>query len=610
MGGAPAPTGSPGLMESKSRARRAFEDRPPGKLGLALSGGGFRAAFFHLGVLARMSMLGLLRHVEVISTVSGGSTVGALYYLHVKRLLESKPDSDIADQDFRDLVEQVERSFLAAVERNIRTRAFANLPKNVAMAVLPGYTRSHRVGELYDRYLFQPGWPEAESGPIRMRDLRIHPPGERPDFFPPSGNAHRWAKVPILLIGATSLNTGHLWRFEASTMGEPPRVTPAALEIDKSMRLGQPDSYDAMPPRHRDATLGEAVAASTALPGLFAPFSLAGLYQGIRVQLVDGGVHDNQGIQGLLTLLELGMDRVVASDAAGQIADLDQPAGAILGVLQRSNSVLMQRVREEQLFQLLGAEHRPVAFMHLRKGLQARAVNPIGPGGPPEQRTVGERKPEVTSETGFRVAQAVQRSLSRVRTDLDSFTEVEAFTLMLDGYRMSEPELRASAFDDLIDESLERERWRFLSLGDLALEPTLEYQAQLDNARRRMLKLFTVTRLRAVLSGSALLGLAVLLLYLGRGALAAILSSRVAVAYPLGAMALVLALLALSQSNRAPRLLRTPAELVVNVLRAIALSLAWPVVWFHLLVVDPLFVRQGRAARFTEETDAANEVER
>lgn len=52
-----------------------------GKLGLALSGGGFRASFFHLGVLARLAEEGLLRQVEVISTVSGGSIIGAAYYV-------------------------------------------------------------------------------------------------------------------------------------------------------------------------------------------------------------------------------------------------------------------------------------------------------------------------------------------------------------------------------------------------------------------------------------------------------------------------------------------------------------------------------------------------
>ena len=70
------------------------------KLGLALSGGGHRAAFFHIGVLAKLAELGLLRHLEVISTVSGGSIVGALYYLHVKNLLEDKPDEAITDADY------------------------------------------------------------------------------------------------------------------------------------------------------------------------------------------------------------------------------------------------------------------------------------------------------------------------------------------------------------------------------------------------------------------------------------------------------------------------------------------------------------------------------
>ena len=68
----------------------ATQDWKPG-LGLGLSGGGFRASFFHLGVLARMAEMGMLRHVEVISTVSGGSIVGAAYYLGLKSLLESKP---------------------------------------------------------------------------------------------------------------------------------------------------------------------------------------------------------------------------------------------------------------------------------------------------------------------------------------------------------------------------------------------------------------------------------------------------------------------------------------------------------------------------------------
>ena len=49
-------------------------------VGLALSGGGFRATVFHLGVLARLADENRLEQVTVLSTVSGGSLSGALFY--------------------------------------------------------------------------------------------------------------------------------------------------------------------------------------------------------------------------------------------------------------------------------------------------------------------------------------------------------------------------------------------------------------------------------------------------------------------------------------------------------------------------------------------------
>ncbi len=43
------------------------------KIGMALSGGGFRATVFHLGVLARLARETRLEEVSFVSTVSGGS---------------------------------------------------------------------------------------------------------------------------------------------------------------------------------------------------------------------------------------------------------------------------------------------------------------------------------------------------------------------------------------------------------------------------------------------------------------------------------------------------------------------------------------------------------
>ena len=48
------------------------------KIGLALSGGGYRAAAFHIGVMARLAKDKLLEDFEAISTVSGGSIAIAL----------------------------------------------------------------------------------------------------------------------------------------------------------------------------------------------------------------------------------------------------------------------------------------------------------------------------------------------------------------------------------------------------------------------------------------------------------------------------------------------------------------------------------------------------
>ena len=48
------------------------------KVGLALSGGGFRASAFHRGVLKRLEELEIVPQLERVSTVAGCSITGAL----------------------------------------------------------------------------------------------------------------------------------------------------------------------------------------------------------------------------------------------------------------------------------------------------------------------------------------------------------------------------------------------------------------------------------------------------------------------------------------------------------------------------------------------------
>ncbi|WP_369830879.1 patatin-like phospholipase family protein, partial [Mycobacterium sp. 1245852.3] len=49
------------------------------RIGLALSGGGFRATAFGLGCLRALADRDLLRHVRVVSGISGGSLLAAMW---------------------------------------------------------------------------------------------------------------------------------------------------------------------------------------------------------------------------------------------------------------------------------------------------------------------------------------------------------------------------------------------------------------------------------------------------------------------------------------------------------------------------------------------------
>jgi len=108
-----------------------------GKVGLALSGGGFRASLFHIGVLARLAELDVLRHVEVLSCVSGGSIIGAYYYLELRNKLQQKPEIPIGSEksldqeDYLEIVRDIERNFLAGIQRNIRLRMLMEFGSNL-----------------------------------------------------------------------------------------------------------------------------------------------------------------------------------------------------------------------------------------------------------------------------------------------------------------------------------------------------------------------------------------------------------------------------------------------------------------------------------------------
>ena len=586
------------------------------RLGLALSGGGFRSSLFHLGVLAQMAMQGLLRHVYAISTVSGGSIIGALYYLHVKNLLESTPDTEITDEHYKAIVANIEVSFLEGVQQNIRMRILNDLNAMLKMP-RPDYSRSDRIAELYDEFFYGQEQVEFQKVfPIRMRDLKIQPMGGKPDFYPRDDNAGRKAQVPILLINATTLNTGRNWRFTASNMGEPLLNDPLATEVSrKAVRLRSADSYDNIVPHQQNLLLCEAVAASTAVPGIFHPMSISGLYwdtqaqRDLRVQLVDGGVHDNQGIQ---CLLYENCTHFIVSDASKQMqVDLD-PGTDVASVLTRTESISQNRLREEELLHLLHENQgrSRVAFMHLRKGLPVRAIAWV------DQNNQPAAADQITfpghSAANFGVDPIVQELLSRVRTDLDSFTDVEAYSLMLDGYLMSAPELsalRMSCPQLSQPVTVSPEAWNFLALKDWIKGPyrssdlkSNSYLKQLTVAKESAFKILRLLWPGSQSTLNAIVGVAALVL------LALLVRWSWCTTFRLGYLLLAGVLLAVvyfaRRSDPGSTILRILRTIIDRIVSYAGGTFVWLFGWiaiklsrFHLRYINPLFLRLGSVKR-------------
>ena len=135
------------------------------RVGLALSGGGFRAAAFHLGGMRKLQSLGLFSSIDLLSCVSGGSIAGAFVALHWGSA-----------------------TVLDALENYLATRSIA--VSSVIGGILdPFESRLDKLAKTYDRDLFQGA---------RLSALR-------------SG--------PRVYINATNLSTGNMFFFVAGGAG-------------------------------------------------------------------------------------------------------------------------------------------------------------------------------------------------------------------------------------------------------------------------------------------------------------------------------------------------------------------------------------------------------
>ncbi|MEO5341372.1 MAG: patatin-like phospholipase family protein [Magnetococcus sp. MYC-9] len=455
-----------------------------GKVGLALSGGGFRAALYHIGTLACLADRDLLRWVEVLSCVSGGSIVGALYYLELRNRLERQPG--LSREDYVDMVEQVRQNLSKLLEGNLR------------MAALWEWLNPFRpgnftwgVGRLLGERLYARVGGGTEAYPIAMRDLYIHPLGTREGatFHPRRNNWNRHDKVPILILNATSLNTGHNWQFTASWMGEAPSCIEERVDATERLRRfyyddEQPDLF------YRDMTLGTAVAASACVPFPFPPIVFPNLYPERTVRLVDGGVDDNQGIFGLL---EQDCSLMIVSDGSGQLQTVRKPCGFMGSVVIRANDIMMQSVRRG-LFRLLEMRKRSgwlkdLLFVHMKQGLHEPDVAISSVKGPPQPAHRTAVKTTLRAD--------VQTALAALRTDLDHFSAIERDALMYAGYMQTQATLDADPQRPLLRLAKalpQKRRWLFLQAARWASssgdpdEEGRQNLLELKRGKRRILR--------------------------------------------------------------------------------------------------------------------------
>jgi len=207
-------------------ASQAVRSAVAGKVGLALSGGGFRASFYHLGVLARLAELDALRHIEVLSCVSGGSIVGASYWLALRaRMLEPKP---MQREDYVRIVRDVIERFEKAVATNLheaiqpsKVHAVWRLLRNNK-----GVLNPEDAAAQLQKHFYGPLMSDRPS--LYMHELHFTPADHDPalagpgDFHPTRHNWVRAHKVPALVLNATTVNTAHAWQFTTTWMGESP----------------------------------------------------------------------------------------------------------------------------------------------------------------------------------------------------------------------------------------------------------------------------------------------------------------------------------------------------------------------------------------------------
>jgi NTE family protein len=254
----------------------------PPKIGLALSGGGSRAIAFHLGCLRALHDRGILDKVEVLSGVSGGSVIAALYAY--------------SDEPFESFAGRVEEVLARGMVWGIARETFLSfeLPKIVVAISLAGAAAVlaqtlQLVGWLLGLVKLQPSWLGAITNQILDLAPRF---ASRTTAFERHLVRRYFGDLRMDAVGRQGLSVV---------------INAAELRTETAFRYGSLESgcwrFGRLTERPRVAT---AVAASAAFPAAlpaldhFLTFTKNGVETRHRVIITDGGVYDNLGVTCML----------------------------------------------------------------------------------------------------------------------------------------------------------------------------------------------------------------------------------------------------------------------------------------------------------------------
>lgn len=304
------------------------------RIGLAFSGGGFRATCFGLGCLRALHNRDLLKHVTVVSGISGGALLAALY--------SYGPDHF---DDFDDLVvSALERGLqLTTLMRALRPQALARDAVHSVRAVASRGRHGHvlrgatRTDALMDTF--------------------------RTEFFGDRTLAEVSYPGLSTVITATDLRTSNAVRFGSRTS-----ACSALGVIEETI------------------TVAEAVAASAAFPFLLPTLDREFTFRRTPdspptphvVSLTDGGVYDNLGLSVLEprrsaahTAHVYDIDYIVASDA-GRGPLSEARTRFMFSRLERSHNVIYRRAQDQARGRLNeAASHGSLrGFIHAYLGMQ------------------------------------------------------------------------------------------------------------------------------------------------------------------------------------------------------------------------------------------------